>query len=475
MRFKGTLILFLVCIGVGCFIYFYEIRGSEEREKAKEAENRFWMIESGDIQRIELSPPEGKIVAARKSQEEWAIESPPRTLEADSEELNRLAERAAEIKYQSVLEESVTDPAKFGLSPAISGFKIQTKDETEYEVFFGNKNPSGNSAYARASGRNEIFLVPSSASDTFDKKLDDLRNRSILRFEQSEVQTLTIKNQKGDIHLLKDEDDRWWIEGKNRIAADSPGIRGILNALSMGTIPEFFDEDPGDYTNATLDKPAIDVTLTIGKDKALKNLRIGSTKTGLRKKGTGVKPKDSGPASQETIYLAEDASRPELFFVKQDLVEKLDQSANDLRDKALASFQRWDVDSILLENSNGHFTFTKENGEWFFGDDKKKADFDAVTGILDALGSDTLELIDNPSALPTYGLDKPTVRVILKQQGKVVVECSMGISTEKGVYARTQGDPAVKVVESESYEKLIKSDEDFVESPETNESQIPQQ
>ncbi len=471
MRFKGTFILLIVCLAFGGYLYFYEIKGGEEREKAREAENRFWMIESGDIQRIELNPPEGKIVAVRKNEEEWALEAPPRTLEADEGELESLAGKAAEVKFQSILEESATDFAKFGLEQARSGFKISTGDGKEYELFFGDKNPSGNSAYARASGRNEIFLVPSSASDTFDKKLDDLRNRSILRIEQSEVQTLTIKNQKGDIHLVKDEADRWWIEGKNRIAADSPGIRGILNALSMGTIPEFFDEDPGDYTNAALDKPLIDVSLTYGKDKALKNLRIGSTKAGMRKKGTAGKPTGSGTASQDTLYLAEDASRPEFFFVKQDLVDKLDQSVNDLRDKALASFQRWDVDSILLENSSGHFTFTKESGEWFFGDEKKKADFDAVNGILDALESDALELIDNPSALSTYGLDKPVVRVILNKEDKVVADCSLGKSTEKGVYARIQGDPAVKVAELANYEKLTKNEEDFIESPETTESE----
>ena len=238
MRFKGTLILLLVCIGIGCFIYFYEIEGGEKREKAKEDEKRFWLLEGKDIQQIELSPPAGKILAVRKNEQEWAIEAPPRTLEADSEELNRLADRAAEIKFQSVLEESATDPAKFGLDPALSSLKIKTAEEKEHEIFFGEKNPSGNSIYARVSGRNEIFLVPSSTSDTFDKKLDDLRDHSILRFEQPEVQTLTIKNQKGDIHLVKDSDDRWWIEGKHRIAADSPGIRGILNALSLDKIPE---------------------------------------------------------------------------------------------------------------------------------------------------------------------------------------------------------------------------------------------
>jgi len=464
MRFKGTLILLLVCIGIGCFIYFYEIKGGEEREKAKEAENRFWMLESKAIQQIELQPQDQveRIVVARKGPEEWSIQI-PRPLEADSDELNRLADSGAEIKHTSILEETAADQAKFGLSPAEFGFKIKTDDEKEYEILFGDNNPAGNSRYARVSGREEIFLVSTSASDTFNKKLDDLRNHSVLEFQQSEVQSLDIQNQKGTIHLVKDSDDRWWIEGKDRIAADSPGIRVILNALALGRIPEFFDEDLSDYVNADLDKPIVSVSLTYGKDKAIKRLSIGSEKANLRKKGT--KSKEAGTSSESTLYLAQDASRSEeLFFVNKDLVDKLDKSPNDLRDTSLAAFQRWDIDSIILENTNGRFTFSKSGGEWFLGDEKKKADFDAVTGILDALESDTLELIDNPSNLSTYGLDKPGVRVILKEADDVVADCSFGKTIDEGVYAQIQGDSSVKVAGLENYEKLNKNETDYIEA-----------
>ena len=35
MRFKGTLVLLLLCAGFGGFLYFYEIKGGEKREKGK--------------------------------------------------------------------------------------------------------------------------------------------------------------------------------------------------------------------------------------------------------------------------------------------------------------------------------------------------------------------------------------------------------------------------------------------------------
>jgi len=275
--------------------------------------------------------------------------------------------------------------------------------------------------------------------------------------------------------LVKDSNDRWWIEGKDRIAADSPQVRGILNALSLGIIPEFFDENPSDYANAAFDTPLFDVSLTVGEDKAIKGLNIGSTRADLRKKGTNEKLPESEMSSTTTLYLAQDASRPELFFVNKDLVDKLDQSLNDLRDPSLAAFQRWDIDAIILENTSGRFTFTKTNGEWFFGDEEKKADFDAVTGILDALESDALKLIDRPSDLSTYGLDQPTVRVILQQGSNNIADCSWGKTTEEGVYAQIQGDSSVKVANLESYEKLTGNETDFIETGDSTESENTEQ
>ena len=34
MRFRGTLILAVLCIGFGAYIYFYDIKGGEKREEA---------------------------------------------------------------------------------------------------------------------------------------------------------------------------------------------------------------------------------------------------------------------------------------------------------------------------------------------------------------------------------------------------------------------------------------------------------
>lgn len=462
MRFKGTLVLFVICLLLGGYVYFYEIKGGEQRKKAKEEENQVWKFESSEVQQIDLIAPGRHITAVRKG-ENWFLTT-PKTYDADPDELNRLAGSAANIRRENVVEPEASELSRFGLDPAQSSLRVKTKNGKDYAIDFGHPNPTGSYAYAAVPGKKEVFLVSNSVVTAFDKKPDDLRNQAILSFDQPEAQTLTIKSAKGTVELYKDEDDRWWFAGQDKIAADSPGIRGILNALSLGRIREFFNDPPEEYRTLGLDQPLIDVSLTYGKDKAMKRLVIGLEKSSLRKKtGGGVSAASDDLLSK--MYLAKDASRPDLFFVDQEVVDKLTVARNDVREKALASFQRWNVDFIVLKNSKGTFTFTKSNGEWFLSGTGKKADWEKINAIFDALEKPVKEWIDRPAALQSYGLDQPRIRVVLKQGAEPLADCSLGKSAADGIFALVKGDPSVKVADPEGLDALDRPEGDYLEQP----------
>jgi hypothetical protein len=455
VRFKGTLILLIICLGLGAYLYFYEIKGGEQREKAKQAESQVWKLDSSAVRQMEVSAAGQHITLVRNSDKDWAI-TEPRPLQADSDEANRLAGAASDIRRESVLEEKAADLARFGLDPPKSSLKVTTKDGKNYEINFGNTNPTGGLNYAMVRGRNQLLLVNSSVAGAFDKKLDDLRNHTILSFDRAEVQNISIKSSKGDISLEKDGNDQWWLTGKDRVAADSPAVRGILNSLSMGRIKEFYNEPADAHSKPPLDHPNAELSLVIGKNRAMKHLIIGAEKP------APAEAKAQKPAS-EKLYLAKDESRSDLFYVDKELVDKLTLSRSDLREKALAVFQRWDIDSINLTNEKGSFKLTKSNGEWFIGDAKKKVKYEAVNAIFDSLEKKTVELIENPDALSKYGLYKPVIHVVLMQGSNVVADCSLGKPTTKGLFALVKGDPAVKIADPETWDKVNVGEPDLVE------------
>jgi hypothetical protein len=470
MRFKGTLILLILCAGLGAFLYFYEFKGAEERTKAKQEENVVWKVPSADVSQLDLITPDQHITATRNGDQRWRITA-PRSLDADTDELNRLANSAAEISRERVVEENAANLAQFGLDPAQITIAVKTKDGKVHEIRFGQSSPNGESNYAALKGQNQVFLVSSYVASGFNKKLDDLRSRVILGFEQFETQSLDLKSAKGTVALAK-ETDRWWIQGKDRWTADSSAVNALLGDIANGRLKEFFDENPDDYANLGLDKPLVDVRLIVGKDRAIKHLMIGQEKSKLVRKGQSKAKPAEKKAEEKTaagtgteLYLARDESRAEMFFVDKEFVDKLLKTPGDLRDKTLAFFQRTDIDAVAVTNAKGAVSIAKAQagGDWLVGEGKKKAKWDAVNDIFDALEKPVKGFVDAPGALSNYGLDKPVAHVVLKQGAQVRVDCIFGKEAKDGVYAQVQGEPYIKIVEKEILEKLRKSEADYLE------------
>ena len=468
MHFRGTLILFVLCAALGAFVYYYEIKGGEKRSKAKEEESQLWKVDAGDIQQLDLVSGAEHITAVRSGDKQWKLTA-PRAVEADSGELDRLAGSAASISRESVTETDAKDLARFGLGPPQHSLSIKTKQGREYTILFGNNNPTGSSTYAALGGSHEVVLVAGYVASNFNKKLDDLRNHAIMSFDQYETASLDIKNAKGTVKLAKDG-DRWWIEGKEKWAADSSEVNTLLSALANGRVKEFFDGNADEYQNLGFDKPTLDIRAAVGKDKAIKHLEVGLEKSQVLKKGekpakaaAGAKPADTATK----LYIARDESRSELFWVDGEFVDKFLKSPEDLRSKALASFQRWDVDTIELTGPKGSVTITKSDagGDWLVGTDKKKAKWDAVNGVLDSLEKPVKQFVEDTRPPAYYGLDKPAIRVILKQKGEEKVDCSFGKETQDGVYAQVKGESSIKLADKDVLKKLDLGTQDFIEPP----------
>jgi hypothetical protein len=219
-----------------------------------------------------------------------------------------------------------------------------------------------------------------------------------------------------------------------------------------------------------MDKPVADVRLMVGKDKAIRHLTIGLEKSKLVKKGQKARPEEKKvEGAPAELYIARDESSPEMFFVDKEFVDKLLKSPGDFRDKVLAVFQRMDIDAITVTNAKGTVNIAKAqaSGDWQVGNPAKKAKWDAVNEILDALEKPVTGFVDKPGALSKYGLDKPVAHVVLKQGGTAKVDCIFGQETKDGVYAQVQGEPYVKIADKESLAKLGKSESDILEPPAT--------
>src|SRR5262249_33826131 len=172
-----------------------------------------------------------------------------------------------------------------------------------------------------------------------------------------------------------------------------------------------------------------------------------------------------GKTSSTDRYYARDAARDTIFIIDKEVAEKARRPLFDWRDKTITKIDRDKIDKIEILRGKDMITLVKSGSDWEFPD-KKKLQWDKVSGMLNSLDFEKAKgIIDAPAALPTYGLDKPKLQVVLRQGSNELVRVSFGNDSKmpEGVYLKTSDKPAVLVVSKDVFDKFNVKSEDLVE------------
>lgn len=464
MKFRNTLILLAVAIALGAFIYFYEIEGGKKREEKEKSEKKIFQVEEAKIQEIILNSNEGEIHGKRNGSE-WKILKPVET-EGEEYEWNNMARALAEISIENRLE-GEKDLKSFGLDPA--RLKVTMKaGGPDQEVMFGEDNPTQTFVYAKSPQMKEVGMVNSSQFQTFNKKLFDLRQKAALKFNQDEVQEVSLRNTQGSFQFQK-EGEEWKIKNPIQAKADKNEVSSFLSGLS-GSVKEFIDKPDTGLDTGLSSGATYEVTLVIGKDRTIKRFQVGKMKFAgtptastttlppVGKKEAPPKKKEAAPGSQsiadlpsDATFYAKDDSRPAILVVDKYLVEKLNKKLEDFRDKTIVALDRSKLKKIEIVQGSESIQLTKEGeNNWLTADQKKKAKEDQILSMLSAAEYNKAKrLIDPPLDLNATGLGQPEVRVIFEFEGKPRQELLLGKDTEEGTYAKLADEPGAKLLEKD--------------------------
>src|SRR6266850_1700466 len=126
MKFKGTAILFLIFGLLGAYVYFFEVRGQEQRQKQEAAKKKAFQVDEKDITEISLIYPDRTITGVKKGDRQWQITSPP-GVEADSDEWEQLASNIPKIEREDAVAQNVQDLSQFGLKDPAVKLAAKTK------------------------------------------------------------------------------------------------------------------------------------------------------------------------------------------------------------------------------------------------------------------------------------------------------------------------------------------------------------
>lgn len=408
MKLIKTLVYFIIFAALGSYVYFYEIKGGEEREKTAKLEEQLFNFEKDSVRTIEIRSIFNQFYFS-KTEDGWEIEKPIET-EGDKNTIDGLVtalKNLKKIREFPVKSENYKDYGLVGRSYlAILEFNDGSRDS----VRIGDKTFDGKNNFA-AKGDTFIYTVSSSIKNNVSKQLFDWRDKSIAKIIQSDVREIKLKNKHGKFHLVK-EGANWNIESPRKLKGETSTITSVLRKLESGKAKSVVSESMESEKKYRLNKPEIEIDMVIGESKAHKNVKFSSL--------------------VNNISNVKDESRPQVFTVDSLFLKDLNKSLFDLRDKKIFAFKKDDVDKVIVYQGDSTVTMLKDtSGSWTFSSGEKLKEW-KMNSLVNNINNLTAKkfIKENASVTSKYGLGSPERKVQMYGKDKLIVETIFGEKRE---------------------------------------------
>jgi len=441
---RNTIILLIVALALGAYVYWGEIQGGKKREQEKARAEKLFHVKKDSINHIVINN-HGQIFEFEKENGSWEIVKPVKT-DADESPINSLLYNIKDIKKIRTFKAQKQDVAKFGLNDGqCITLRFWGKGIPKVEVKLGDNTPVGGNVFVTQND-SEIVIVASSLKNSLSKSLFDWRDKKVVHFEKDKIREFTLKNPYGKFHFVKDGAN-WKLTEPLQTKGENSTINSVLNKLEYGRINSVAAESAKNLSRYGLSHPAYRIELFAGKEKA----RLGVS--------------FSSPRHGKVVYGKDDV-RPHIFTVDTFFVRPFKKKLFDFRSKKISEFDRTKAKRINLLYQSNLMIFEKDSsGNWHLSTGEKAKNW-KITNILSALNNlkATSFVNDHPRYLNQYGLLNPVGRIeVFSPNGRLVVLEIGKKKNDKFVYARNPLLKSVVTIKAESLKRLFPKKEDLLE------------
>lgn len=323
-RGRSTLLLLLVALGLGAYIYFVEMK-REPSDATPPADRVFTNLDAGTISALTFKASNGDETSVRREGAGWRVTAPI-DARADAAEVSGVTSNLASLDLSRVVDDAPTDLAAFGLdAPRIAvGFTSEGGDQ---RLLLGAQTATGGDLYAKLEKAPRVFLIPSWLETSLDRTTFQLRDKSIATIDRTKVDALSIIGRPGTIELVK-TGEQWAVRQPVAARADAGAVDTLLNRLSSGEMQAIVADEPATLDVYGLAPARTTVTASAG-GKVLARLLVGA---------------DSGDAA---VHMKDDA-RPMVFTVDKALAADFERAVTAYRDTRLFSLDTTSASRISV-------------------------------------------------------------------------------------------------------------------------------
>lgn len=470
MHGRTTVIVAVVLVALGAYIYFFEgeehfFSGEPTSETESEVEKVF-DLEAGDLREIEIQRKEGVSIELGKDGESWRILEPIQA-DADSTEVDTLLSNITGLERTRVVYEGAeaeegdeVNLSDFGLGEPELEVLFKIEEESESKGFLmGNETPTGTNRYAKLVGDDKVFLVSSHLKRNFEKEAWDLRDKKVLHFEPDQVQKVMLAGPEGEVILAKSGEEQWNVTTPSFCRADRYIASSLISRFETAKMEEIVTESTENLDEYGLSQPAYEVNLELDGGHSVK-LSVGGERDGR--------------------FYARNGARSEVFLVASSLVDDIKKDASEYRSKRLFDYATYQVKKFQIAPSSGQPTrvYEKKEGgsdgeaQWTeTAPESREWDRTKVEDLLYKInGTDAEDFVEvKPLALAELSLEEPAfVITIWSKDDMNEEELAVGNPQGDWVYARRQGDEPALKMKASAWDEIVAL-MDFSKEEETEE------
>lgn len=450
MKPRTLLVLSVIVLGLGAFIWFYE-RELPSSEKRAELEKRvFADVEKGDVtavtlagekgtvrfERVEAPTPteekkeEGEETEEETAEVEWRIVQ-PLAARADTFAVDRLLDSVITLEKTRTIEDA--DRKAVGLDKPRATVRLATK-EGEKVLQLGAGVPTGGSLIAGVEGRDDAYVVSDSILFELDKDPGEWRDRTIFRGDQDAISRITLTGASGRVVLAR-RPDGYWIEAPIKDRADRNLMDGLFSDLT-GLTAERFADDPGPLPELGLAPPREVLEVAMEGQAAPLRIELGA-------------PVSAGESPEEQMAGALVYARAggTVFETRTRLAESANRPPADWRALGLSALEVHDVESATVKEGNATIELTRAGTDWTRGD--TTISYLPVSDLLFALTDARAERL-----LPPGNPGTPVLAVTLKTKEAGEETLTFYPATPQGVPAKASGRDVVLLLPADALQQV---------------------
>ena len=299
-------------------------------------------IPEAQIQSINLKKKDGSLLALERKDNKWAI-TQPQPYATDQDAVNSLASSLSPASADNVVEDKATDFAKYGLTTPSLDVAIRQKNGKTSDIIFGDDVPAASLVYARVGGDPKVYAVSSSVKTSFDKGVNDLRDKRLLAFDSNNLSRIELASAKSNIEFGKSNGNEWQIIKPQPYRADNFQVEELLRKLTDAKM---------DLSSVADAAAKADAAFASGQPVAA--AKVSST--------SGTQTLDVRKNKED--YYARSTEVKGTYKVSSDLGKQMEKTLDDFRNKKIFDFGFSDPTKIEVSGSPGEKTYNRSGTDW---------------------------------------------------------------------------------------------------------------